>query len=118
MMNDTTLCPSLPLGLLEIDRFDTVLYYAPSAGERSPSQFAEIIGKNFLQDVMLPEQAGPFQDHLARFKASRALFDSLSLLVPCLNQGSIRIRVSLARKREPARPDQAETILVNLRKDQ
>jgi photoactive yellow protein len=115
MKEETPNNSSLPLGLWELDRIGTVLYYKSSRPDEPPRPSSEVVGRNFFSEVAPGLETGELKERFKSFQRSLAPAQSLNLTLDS-EQGCVRTRVLLARIQEKSEQGNIEAILLHIRK--
>lgn len=105
----------LPLGLWELDRSGTVLYYKSSRPDESTLRSSDVIGRNFFSEVVPGLETAELKVRFKSFQRSLAAAQSLNLTWDSA-QGCVRTRVLLARIHEQSEQGRVEAILLHIRK--
>jgi hypothetical protein len=102
-------------GLFELDDSGTVLYSRIEADDRSHVEEAHLTGLDFFNQIVPFENKEEFRQRIARFARSQIQADHF--IFNCrINNGSLPVRVLLARIRERSDAGQLKSILVHIRK--
>jgi hypothetical protein len=102
-------------GLFELDDSGTVLYSRIEIDGRSNGTGTSLTGQNFFKEVAPFQNIEEFRHRITKFAQSDAQADNF--IFTCrINDGSMPVRVLLARIRERSNQDHTKSILVHIRK--
>jgi hypothetical protein len=102
-------------GLFELDDSGTVLYSRIEANARPNGEESHLTGQNFFQEIVPFENKEEFRRRVARFARSQMQADNF--IFNCrINNGSLPVRVLLARISDRSGRDHTKSILVHIRK--
>jgi hypothetical protein len=102
-------------GLFELDDSGIVLYSRIEVDGRSNGTGANLAGQNFFKEIAPFENIEEFRRRVASFVRSDGQADNF--IFTCrINNGSLPVRVLLARIRERSHGAQTKSILVHIRK--
>jgi hypothetical protein len=114
-MNTSLLEEQNFFGLFELDDSGTVLYSRIEAEGRSHAERAHLNGQNFFHEMVPFENKEEFRKRIARFARSQIQADNF-IFNGRINNGSLPVRVLLARITERSNADHTKSILVHIRK--
>lgn len=115
MLNMASL-QELPFGLVELDAAGTVLYFNPDnkeAAQPAPS----LVGRNFFTDVKPVAEAEEFQRQIRSFRRGKAPSQSFNFTFEAGGDGSLAVRVLLARIHEQSVDGGRDSLFVHIRKN-
>ena len=104
------------LGLIELDAAGTVLYSKFDGDAKDLAAAADICGSNYYTEVTPFANIAEFRERVARFAESDQPADSFTFDCRCHGGEVVPVRVLLARMRQSADGDPAESLLVHIRK--
>ena len=114
-MSSMILAQKKLFGLLELDEAGTVIYSRLEGDDNINGSAADVAGRNFFSEVAAFMNVKEFHQRLESFNQSRE--QAKSFIFNCdYEDGTVPVRVLLARIREQANGDRTKSLLMHIKK--
>lgn len=109
----STLSPTLPLGLLELDAAGNIIRYSPAAEQHSPIHPRDVLGRNFFTEVAPCDEVTEVRGRFLNFMAFGDAVQKFSIICPQKPQ-NIKVQIMLARMSERLEQGRERLALVRI----